>query len=167
MRTMTPILLAVLLSSGGTNASARGTSGSTSRSNISLLKAADELASAVRARDVSALLRFVPPNGIPCSDSPVTRRDFEKQLRTPDISWLGAYFLAPETFRRKFADPMFPESFAEFLATNRNVHVAVLDDQDRRSPCVTFLAGDVESPHSFCFRRYGRRWVLADLPNCA
>ena len=165
MRTMTSIWLLALLSSGS-NAAAHRTSKSTPRSNTSLLKAADEFASAVRARDVSALLRFVPQNGIPCSDSPVTRRDLEKQLRTPDTSWLGAYFLAPETFRKKFADPMFPESFAEFLATNRNVHVAVLDDQDRRSPCVTFLAGNVESAHSFCFRRYGHRWVLADLPNC-
>ena len=165
MRTMTSILLVALLSSGS-NASARSTSKSTSRSNTSLLKAADELASAVRARDVSALLRFVPPNGIACIDSPVTRRDLEKQLRTPD-TFLGAYFLAPETFRRKFASPMFPESFAEFLATNRDIRVTVPDDQDRRSPCVNFLAGNVESAHFFCFRRYGHRWVPADLPNCA
>ena len=84
---MTSIWLLALLSSGS-NAAAHSTSKSTPRSNTSLLKAADEFVSAVRARDVSALLHFVPPNGIACIDSAVTRRDLEKQLRTPD-TFLG------------------------------------------------------------------------------
>jgi hypothetical protein len=130
-----------------------------------VLKAADELAAAVRARNIDALLRFVPPTGVSCIDSIISRQEVERQLRRQE-TWLGAYFLHPEAFRRRFADQLTPMSFAEFVDIGRELHVTMPGKQDARFPCVMFSARNLDPGHSFCFQQSGGRWVLRDLPNC-
>ncbi len=166
MRTISRVLAgAVLLWMGTANAWANGRGGAASGSNASVFKAADELAAAVRSRNVEAILLFVAPDGVPCIDATVSRKDVEKQLRTHG-TWLNAYFLEPDAFKHKFADGLTPMSFAEFLATARDLRVTMPAKQHPRFPCVTFAASNIEFRASFCFRRYGHRWVLGDLPNC-
>src|ERR1700682_2325923 len=65
----------------------------------SVLKAADELAAAVRARDLDALLLLVAPDAVPCVDGMVSRQELKNELRATG-TWLGAYFFAPEVFSK-------------------------------------------------------------------
>ena len=167
MRTLSHIALGISLS-GIVSPDARASRPSSrpAEKSASVLKAADELAAAVRARDLTALLRFVAPDGVPCIDSAVSQQELAKQLRTRD-TWLGAYFFAPERFNQEFASPYIPMSFAEFLAAARELRSTVPGGQDQRYPCVRFVASNMEWSPEFCFRRYRGRWVLGDLPNCA
>jgi hypothetical protein len=131
----------------------------------SVLRATDELAAAVRARDRDALLRLVALDGVPCTDGVLSRQELRKQLRA-NGTWLGAYLFAPDVFREKFADPLTPISFAEFLDTARDPHVRVSGKQDRRRTCVRFIAPNMEWAPEFCFRWVRGRWVLGDVPSC-
>jgi len=86
---MTAIFFSVLFAHAGA-ADARAVSATErpAESTASVLKVADELAAAVRARVIDALLRFLPPDGVLCIDSPVSRQEIEKELRRED-SWLA------------------------------------------------------------------------------
>jgi len=162
---MTAIFFSVLFAhAGAADARAVSETERPAESTASVLKVADELAAAVRARDIDALLRFLPP-GVLCIDSPVSRQEIEKELRRED-SWLAAYFFRPDTFRKRFADLLVPMSFAEFLDTARDLRVTTPGKQDKHFPCVLFSAANIKPGHSFCLQQYGRRWVFRDLPGC-
>jgi len=168
MRPMTQLFVGVLFLGFGTQqawASGAADGIASSTGDASVLSAAYQLADAVRTRDVSAFLRLVAREGVPCIDSIVSRQELEKQLRARD-TWLGAYFFAPEVFREKFADLARPISFAEFLATARDLRVTTRATKDERYPCVRFSASNVKSRPYFCFQRNSDRWVLRELPNC-
>ena len=165
-RTPIQVFLGILACVAMNYESASAAPDSPSEKGGSVLKAADELAAAVRARDLDALLRLVAPDGVPCIDSMVSRQELKRQLRAPD-TFLGAYFFAPEVFKTQFADPLTKISFAEFVATAREVRVTVSGKQHPLHTCVHFTASNIESTPLFCFRRVRDRWVLGDLPNCA
>jgi len=164
-RTPNYVFLGILACVAINYESASATPGRPSEKGGSVLRAADELAAAVRARDLDALLRLVAPDGVPCDDGMVSRQELKNQLRATG-TWLGAYFFAPEVFKQKYADAITPTSFPEFLATARDLRVTVPGKQDPRYPCVRFLARNIEWAPEFCFRRVRDRWVLGDLPNC-
>jgi hypothetical protein len=155
----------LLVSASKADVGADGGGTAVPANDVSLLSAADELAAAVRARDVQRLLRLVAADGVPCIDANVSRKHLEKQLGTRG-SWLNAYFLGPEVFKQKFANPLTPMSFAEFLAVARDLRTTLSDRQFPKFPCVRFTASNIKYAPNFCFRRHGNRWVLGDLPNC-
>ena len=147
------------------NPSAVAAPQSASQMDASVLAAADELAAAVRAQDRGAFLRLVGPQGVRCIGDVVSRQELRKELRAGD-TWFGAYFFAPQAFREKFADAAYPTSFAEFLATARDLRVTAVGNGTPLRTCVRFVAANIKPAHLFCFTRVGRRWVLGTLPNC-
>lgn len=130
-----------------------------------VLQTADRLAAAVRSRSLDGIMSFVAPDGIPCLDDKISRKEVEHQLRTRG-TWLNSYFFEPQIFRLQFADGLTPVSFAEFLASAKDLRVLQPAKQNSQFPCAIFVASNLQFRATFCFMRRGRRWYLGDLPNC-
>jgi len=128
------------------------------------LKAAHALEASILARDVEAFMRLVGREGVLCIDDTVSRQKLRRDLRTPDSFW-GAYFFAPELFKKKFANPLTPISLAEFLSTGRDIKIEISRPHPE-IPCVTFSVSNIDVGHGFCFAREGSGWTLGDLLGC-
>lgn len=127
--------------------------------------AANELAKAVRNRDIDRILTFIDKRGVMCVDTLIPRAQVERQLRNPK-TWLHAYFLQAAAFRERHADKFYKVSLAEIVAAD-DWTVEILPDQLPDFPCVHFTRrADASVWAEICFVRRRAGWVLRSLPSC-
>ncbi|HZZ85772.1 MAG TPA: hypothetical protein VFE30_14620 [Anaeromyxobacteraceae bacterium] len=130
-------------------------------------RAALRFASAVRRRDVPALLDMASPAGITCGEEQYARRDLPEYLAGPG-SWLHASIFSTREMEQQAKRRPAPFSFAEFLKKARSLQVEVRQPDERNDgfACAYFHAPNLDYVPELCFQKAGGRWRWSFGPGC-
>lgn len=128
------------------------------------------LRAAILARDVEGVLSFVFAEGMPCTDSMISKDTFRRDLRDGG-SYLYSRLFDSSMLKSKYSSVGHSRSLLDFFREN-NAAKAVISFQSYPGkapyafPCANFSEGE-DLPLSFCFfKRRGRWWLTDSLYEC-
>ncbi len=151
-------------------ASTPGTSSPSRQREITreVLRWEPEFRRAVLDRDLDALMKFVPEEGLQCGDASIGKGETRVRLQSKG-AWLHDYLFGEGDLRAAHPEAPCETSVRVFLKKRnpRPVVAGVVVTKGLVTACIRYGAKADGCTHEFCFeRRADGRWYLDTAPVC-